>query len=71
MGTEKAFLDTSGWGRQRDLQNLPDFLEHYASTSGQTKRLSTASKLKGAPHTIVVTGAGLRAADMARYENCS
>jgi len=64
---EKAFVDTSSWNKPRLLSSLPDFLDHYAASSGQIKRLSTASKLKGAPHTIVMTGAGLRAANLTRY----
>lgn len=47
--------------------DLPGFLEHYCSKSQQPKNLSIASKKKGAPHTIVVTSAGLRAADVTRF----
>jgi len=63
---EKAFLDTSSWAKPRELSSLPEFLEHYSTTPGKAKNLSSSSKLKGAPHTIVVTGAGLRAADLTR-----
>ncbi|MCJ1367701.1 hypothetical protein MMC16_006835 [Acarospora aff. strigata] len=66
VDAEKAFLDSSSWDKPRDLSSLPAFLEHFAATSGHTHSLSKASKLKGAPHTIVVTGAGLRAADLTR-----
>lgn len=66
-GSEKAFRDTSGWENRRLLKDLPGFLEHYSSKSQQAKNLSIASKSKGAPHTIVVTSAGLRAADVTRY----
>ena len=64
--TEKAFRDTTGWEKQRLLEDLPNFLEYYSSKSQQKKNLSMASKKKGAPHTIVVTSAGLRAADITR-----
>ncbi|KAI9716086.1 MAG: hypothetical protein M1812_005513 [Candelaria pacifica] len=63
---EKAIQDTSAWENLRDLKNLPDFLERYSTKSGKKKNLSAASKAKGAPHTIVVAAAGLRAADLAR-----
>ncbi|KAI9875236.1 MAG: hypothetical protein M1830_008718 [Pleopsidium flavum] len=63
---EKAFIDTSSWAKPRKLSSLAEFLEHYSTISGQAKNLSSSSKLKGAPHTIVVTGAGLRAADLTR-----
>ena len=43
------------------LKNLPGFLEHYS------KFLSPSLEQAGSPHTIVVTSAGLRAADIARY----
>lgn len=49
------------------LKNLPDFLEHYSSRGEGHKFLSSSPKQAGSPHTIVVTSAGLRAADIARY----
>lgn len=66
-GAEKAFRDTSGWEYRRLLKDFPGFLEHYSSKSQQTRNLSVASKKKGAPHTIVITSAGLRAADVTRF----
>jgi protein CMS1 len=45
------------------MENLPSFLEKFCSNP---TKLWSASKKNGAPHTIVVTGAGLRAADLAR-----
>lgn len=65
--SEKAFRDTSGWEGQRLLKDLPGFLEHHSSKLPQSKNLSTASKKKGAPHTIVITSAGMRAADVTRF----
>ncbi len=49
------------------LKNLPDFLEHYSSRGAGHEFLSSSAKQAGSPHTIVVTSAGLRAADIARY----
>jgi len=43
---------------------LPDFLEKFA---GNPKKLSSSNKKNGSPHTIIITAAGLRAADIARY----
>ena len=57
----RAILDTTSWGRPRTTENLPAFLEHFGG-----KNLSTAPEAKGSPHTLVVVGAGLRAADLTR-----
>ena len=51
----------------RMLKNLPDFLKHYSSRGGGHEFSASSSKEAGSPHTIVVTSAGLRAADVARY----
>jgi protein CMS1 len=63
----QAVHDTSEWHEPRVLGNLPGFLDHHASQRVGSKNLSVASKRKGAPHTIVVAAAGLRAADITRY----
>ncbi|KAK1768785.1 U3-containing 90S pre-ribosomal complex subunit-domain containing protein [Phialemonium atrogriseum] len=55
--------DTTSWAKPRTLENLPDFLEAFVE---DPKELGAAPKDKGAPHTIVVTGAGLRAAELVR-----
>jgi protein CMS1 len=60
-----AIQDTTSFDKPRNLDNLPSFLEKF---SGNTTKIWSASKKNGAPHTIVVAGAGLRAADLARYE---
>ena len=65
--TAQAIHDTSEWRKKRVLENLPGFLDQHASQREGSKNLSTASKIKGAPHTIVVAAAGLRAADITRY----
>lgn len=61
--TANAITDTTSWNKTRTLDNLPGFLENFA---GNSTKLWSASKKNGAPHTIIVTAAGLRAADIAR-----
>ncbi|KAK4239358.1 U3-containing 90S pre-ribosomal complex subunit-domain containing protein [Achaetomium macrosporum] len=58
-----AIKDTTSWEKTRSLENLPDFLEAFSDDS---ERLSEAPKKCGSPHTIIVAGAGLRAADLVR-----
>ena len=57
----RAVLDTTSWDKPRTTENLPTFLKHFGG-----KNLSTAPEDKGSPHTLVVAGAGLRAADLTR-----
>ncbi|KAK2808161.1 hypothetical protein FQN50_004902 [Emmonsiellopsis sp. PD_5] len=72
---EQAFLDTSSWQSPRKLENLATFLKVYSRKKGES--LSTAPEAKGSPHTIVITLAGLRAADITRVlrpyqkDNCA
>lgn len=56
--------DTTSFQEIRTLENLPNFLEKFADP----KKLGEAPKQNGSPHTLIVTGAGLRAADLVRYE---
>ncbi|KAI9674995.1 MAG: hypothetical protein M1817_001401 [Caeruleum heppii] len=58
----RVIKDTTAWQKPRGLDNLPDFLEQYSPKG----KLSISAKEKGCPHTIVVAGAGLRAADLTR-----
>ncbi|PSS12451.1 hypothetical protein M430DRAFT_106629 [Amorphotheca resinae ATCC 22711] len=58
-----AIRDTTSFDKPRTLDNLPAFLEKF---SGNTTKLWSASKKNGAPHTIIVAMAGIRAADLAR-----
>ncbi|ROT41728.1 hypothetical protein SODALDRAFT_343571 [Sodiomyces alkalinus F11] len=58
-----AIMDTTSWQSPRTMENLAAFLEKFAE---RPERLSTAPEVKGSPHTIIVTGAGLRAADLVR-----
>lgn len=58
-----AIQDTTSWQESRTLEKLPEFLENLTQ---DPESLKSASK-KGAPHTLIVTSAGLRAADIVRY----
>jgi protein CMS1 len=58
-----AIHDTTSWQEPRILAKLPDFLEKFTK---EPESLSKAPKKKGSPHTIIVAGAGLRAADVVR-----
>lgn len=58
-----AIKDTTSWEKPRTLENLPEFLEEF---SGNAKELGEAPETKGSPHTVVVAGAGLRAAELVR-----
>lgn len=58
-----AIKDTTSWQKPRTLENLPEFLEEFSENA---KELGEAPETKGSPHTIVVAGAGLRAAELVR-----
>ncbi len=60
----KVIRDTTSWDKPRSIDNLSGFLEKF---SQNPTKLWSASKKNGSPHTIIVAGAGLRAADLARY----
>lgn len=64
ISVAKSIEDTTAWEQPRTLDNLPGFLEKFA---GNSTKLWSASKKNGSPHTIIVTAAGLRAAEIARY----
>jgi protein CMS1 len=67
MGVNKsidsAFLDTSSFTPARKLEQLPEFLKTF---SPKGTDLSKSSEKNGTPHTLVVSGAALRAADVVR-----
>ncbi|KAL8675251.1 MAG: hypothetical protein Q9168_000371 [Polycauliona sp. 1 TL-2023] len=63
---ESAILDTSAWAPDRLAANLPDFLEYCAQQNRKSTALAEAPKKSGSPHTLVLTGAALRAADLSR-----
>ncbi|KAI5464282.1 U3-containing 90S pre-ribosomal complex subunit-domain containing protein [Mariannaea sp. PMI_226] len=58
-----SIQDTTSWQESRILDKLPDFLEKF---SEDPEALKKGSKKKGSPHTLIVAGAGLRAADISR-----
>jgi protein CMS1 len=64
-GADSAFLDTTSFSDSRTLDKLPDFLKTFSPKSAD---LSKASEKKGTPHTLVISAAALRAADVVRYE---
>ncbi|KHJ33518.1 hypothetical protein EV44_g4429 [Erysiphe necator] len=57
-------VNTVSWQKPRSLENLPQFLEQY---SEDVKKLWSASKKNGAPHSLVIACAGLRASEIARF----
>ncbi|KID89363.1 DNA/RNA helicase, DEAD/DEAH box type [Metarhizium guizhouense ARSEF 977] len=58
-----SIQDTTSWQENRTLDNLPGFLEKFSEGEESLKKVP---KKKGSPHTLIVAGAGLRAADMVR-----
>jgi len=64
---ETAFVDTCEWEHPRTLEYLPEYLRKYGFESKRTVAPTIASKKAGCPHTLVITAAGLRAADATRY----
>ncbi|KAI9885393.1 MAG: hypothetical protein M1823_002820 [Watsoniomyces obsoletus] len=63
---EAAWHDTSSWDPRRDLDHLGDYLEHFCPARGKKSGLAWAPNAQGAPHTLMITGAALRAADLSR-----
>ncbi|KAJ5632918.1 Protein CMS1 [Penicillium lividum] len=61
--SDSTFLDTSAYTEPRILEKLPEFLKTFSPKGSD---LSKSSEQKGTPHTLVITGAGLRAADIVR-----
>lgn len=68
LSADNAITDTTSFGQDRITDNLPAFLEKFAPSRTKKKgpKLSDAPKEPGSPHTLVVAGAGLRAADLTR-----
>ncbi len=64
---EAAWQDTSSWDHRRDLTHLGDYLKHFCSGRPEQPGLAWAPTARGAPHTLMITGAALRAADLSRY----
>lgn len=61
-----SIIDSTTWCEQRDLDHLPGFIENFTTYNAKDILLNEAARDKGSPHTLVVTGAGLRAADLTR-----
>ncbi|KAI3113220.1 hypothetical protein CBS147333_3212 [Penicillium roqueforti] len=57
-----AFLDTSSFTSSRKLEQLPEFLKSFSKGAD----LSKSSEKNGTPHTLVISGAAMRAADVVR-----
>ncbi|CAI7575364.1 unnamed protein product [Penicillium glandicola] len=60
---DSAFLDTSSFTSTRKLEQLPEFLKTFSPKGAD---LSKSSAKNGTPHTLVISGAALRAADVVR-----
>ena len=58
-----SITDTSSWQETRSLEKLPGFIEKFTE---KPETLTKPPKKKGAPHTLIVAGAGLRAANITR-----
>ncbi|KAK5998876.1 Protein CMS1 [Cladobotryum mycophilum] len=58
-----SIRDTTSWQEMRSLGHLPGFIENF---SEHPEELTRTPKKNGAPHTIIIAGAGLRAADITR-----
>lgn len=61
-----AFLDMTSWQKDRSLENLPGFIEAFSRYKGRGASLKKASLNNGTPHTLIITAAALRAADLTR-----
>jgi len=57
----RFFHDSSTWSKPRTLENLAEFLKIHNG-----KMTPTPDNPKGAPHTLVITASGIRAADAFR-----
>lgn len=70
MNLANAIVDTTHFTKPRDLPSLPTYLELFSGPrrgKGKTKKkLTDAVEENGTPHTLVVAGSGLRAAELTR-----
>lgn len=62
--TANSIQDTTSWQGDRTLANLLAFLVKFSNGEESLKERGPRS---GSPHTLIVTGAGLRAAEIARH----
>ncbi|KAF3930193.1 hypothetical protein ABW20_dc0101746 [Dactylellina cionopaga] len=65
---ERLYIDTTSHPSERSLSNLCEYMEKFCTKKGQSSisHLKSSPKAPGSPHTIVVTPAALRAADVVR-----
>jgi len=56
----------TSWQKDRNLENLPEFMETFSRYKGRGASLKKASPNSGTPHTLIITAAALRAADLTR-----
>jgi len=64
--TATSIVETSAWKEVRDLKNLPIFINEYSTLEARKPDLRKPPKNLGSPHTLLITGAGQRAADLTR-----
>ena len=60
----RAIVDTTQWTKPRNVETLSEFMKVYAP---RLNNLSIMPESNGSPYMLVITGAGLRAADITRY----
>ncbi|KAF8436177.1 U3-containing 90S pre-ribosomal complex subunit-domain containing protein [Terfezia claveryi] len=61
-----AFLDMTSWQKDRNLENLSEFMETFSRYKGRGASLKKASPITGTPHTLIITAAAIRSADISR-----
>ncbi|KAG6002492.1 hypothetical protein E4U21_003020 [Claviceps maximensis] len=61
-----SIQDTTSWQQDRTLANLPAFLEKFSHGKESLSKTPMDNDDKGCPHTLIVTGASLRATDICR-----
>ncbi|KAF2397441.1 hypothetical protein EJ06DRAFT_533044 [Trichodelitschia bisporula] len=59
----RAIQDSTAWEEKRETKHWPEFLEMFKD---KKEKLSVAPKAPGAPHTLIITASGIRAADVVR-----
>ncbi|KAK6330892.1 hypothetical protein TWF718_003090 [Orbilia javanica] len=65
---ESIYIDTTAHAAERSLQNLCEYMEKFCTKKGQSSisHLKSSPKAPGSPHTIFISPAALRAADVVR-----
>ena len=62
--TDSVFRDTTSFNSTRSLDQLAAFLKTFSPDNGSS--LSMSSEETGTPHTLVISPAALRAAEVVR-----